>query len=152
MEGLAAALGSDCSNGIADINTAEERKKEFGENKFATPPLATYWELFIATFEVAACSYPATQRDVDLPQIGPVSDALDGRTLCSSFCSARWWWPSPWGCSKIRPTAGTSRPLAIVGSRLLGRHAANVADEAEASCGLAQASEDSPLEFGLRRP
>jgi len=57
IDGLAVALGSDCANGIGDTATLEMRKKEFGENKFATPPLATYWELFIATFEVLSDSF-----------------------------------------------------------------------------------------------
>jgi Ca2+-transporting ATPase len=50
VDGLAKALGSDVNNGIQETELSG-RKLAFGENKFATPPLATYCDLFLATFE-----------------------------------------------------------------------------------------------------
>ena len=54
VEGLAEKLGSDVTTGITTDDFAQ-RKQRFGENQFATPPLATYFELFIQTFEATLC-------------------------------------------------------------------------------------------------
>jgi len=51
VEGLAIALGSSCENGLPSSDDYDARTKIFGENSFATPPLATYLELFLETFK-----------------------------------------------------------------------------------------------------